>query len=136
MITIIIVVGFLHDNNLAFCVRACVCVRGLFIIYCIQCIRSLHHFDSHFFTVNCMCSWLGCHALPDVLATHLYPCSSSSPVGLLLVIKQPLLTNSPHWLIQDGCMCMADINQKFGNQIEITNDQMNSIRVCDIYIYI
>lgn len=46
---------------------------------------SLYCFYSHFLIVNCMCAWLSFHALPHALATHLHPCSSPTPAGLLLV---------------------------------------------------
>lgn len=46
---------------------------------------SLYCFCSHFLIVNRMCAWLSFHALPHALATHLHPCSSPTPAGLLLV---------------------------------------------------
>lgn len=43
------------------------------------------HVSFFLVVVNCMRAWVHCHALPYALATHLHPCTSSSPAGLLLV---------------------------------------------------
>lgn len=39
--------------------------------------------------VNRLSAWIGCSAVPHVLATHIHPRAASTPAGLLLVSEGP-----------------------------------------------
>lgn len=92
---------------------------------------SLYCFCSHFLIVNRMCAWLSFHALPHALATHLHPCSSPTPAGLLLVRSSCLValllqlsTHTYTLAIFHLCVCLI------WHQIKIWKALLSSYITC------